>query len=103
MRNLVAVALLLATTSAAQEPAGTGTVVLRAARLIDGTGAAPVANGVVVVTNNRIVAGGRTGSVTIPAGARTIDLGAATLLPGFIDTHTHIIGRPLSDPKGDDA
>src|SRR5205085_10918989 len=98
-----AAAVLLATTAAAQEPAGTGSVALRAARVIDGTGAAPIANGVVVVTNNRIVAVGRSGAVAIPAGARTVDLGDATLLPGFIDTHTHIIGRPLSDPKGDDA
>jgi imidazolonepropionase-like amidohydrolase len=102
MRKLLA-GFLLAATAQAQEPAGTGTVVLRAARVIDGTGAAPIANGVVVVTNNKIAAVGRNGAVTIPAGARTIDLGDATLLPGFIDTHTHIIGRPLSDPAGDNA
>ena len=92
-----------ATASIAQEAAGTGTLVLRAARVIDGTGAAPLANGVVVVTNNRIVAVGRAGSVSVPAGARTIDLGDATLLPGFIDTHVHIMGRPLSDPAGDNS
>jgi imidazolonepropionase-like amidohydrolase len=86
-----------------QEPKGTGTVVLRAARLIDGTGAPPVANGVVVVTADRIVAVGREGAVSVPAGARRIDLGDATLLPGFVDAHTHIIGRPLGDPGGDDA
>ena len=95
--------LTLAAAVTAQEPSGSGTVVLRAARLIDGTGAAPIANGVVVVTDNRITAVGRAGSVAIPAGARTIDLGDATLLPGFIDTHVHIIGRPLSDPAGDNA
>ena len=80
---------------------GSGTVVLRAARLIDGTGAAAVQNGVVVVTDDRIVAVGRSGAVTIPAGARTIDLGDATLLPGFIDAHVHIAGRVLGDPKND--
>ena len=85
-----------------QEPKGTGTVVLRAARLIDGTGAPPVANGVVVVTADRIVAVGREGGVSIPSGARRIDLGDATLLPGFIDAHTHIIGRPLGDPGSED-
>ena len=86
-----------------QEPKGAGTVVLRAARLIDGTGAPAVPNGVVVVTEDRIVAVGRDGAVPIPAGARRIDLGDATLLPGFIDAHTHIIGRPLGDPGADDA
>jgi imidazolonepropionase-like amidohydrolase len=86
-----------------QEPKGTGTVVLRAARLIDGTGAPAMANGVVVVTADRIVAVGREGAVSVPAGARRIDLGDATLLPGFIDAHTHLIGRPLGDPGADDA
>ena len=87
----------------AQEAKGSGTVVLRAARVIDGTGAAPIANGVVVVTEDKIVAVGAQGSVSIPAGARTIDLGDATLLPGFIDAHTHIIGRELNDPQAGDA
>src|SRR5262245_54780655 len=96
MRNqAILLALFLAQSAAAQEAKGTGTVVLRAARVIDGTGAAPIQNGVVVVTDDKIVAVGRQGSVTIPAGARTIDLGNATLLPGFIDAHTHIIGRTL--------
>jgi imidazolonepropionase-like amidohydrolase len=77
--------------------------VLRARRLFDGTGAAPVTDGVVVVTGDRITAAGPASRVQIPAGARVLDLGDATLLPGFIDAHTHIIGRDLSDPGGDDA
>ena len=83
--------------------AGSGTTVIRAARLIDGTGAAPVQDAVVVVTDNRITAVGRRGSVAEPAGARVVDLGDATLLPGFIDAHVHIVGRTLGDPAGDDA
>lgn len=86
-----------------QEPRGSGTVVLRAARLIDGTGAPAITNGVVVITTDRIMAVGREGAVSIPSGARRIDLGDATLLPGFIDAHTHVIGRPLGDPGADDA
>ncbi len=82
---------------------GKGTVVLRAARIIDGTGAEPIANGVIVVTDDRIVAVGASGSVNIPAGAKVIDLGDATLMPGFIDTHTHIIGRVLGDPEGQNS
>jgi imidazolonepropionase-like amidohydrolase len=62
-----------------------------------------VRDAVVVVTGDRIVAVGPAVSVTIPAGARTIDLGDATLLPGFIDAHTHIIGRGLADPRSDVA
>ena len=81
----------------------TTTTVLRAARLIDGTGAAPIADAAVVITGNRITAVGKASAVSVPAGARVIDLGNATLLPGFIDAHTHIIGRPLSDPKSDVA
>jgi len=84
-------------------PVGNGTVVLKAARLIDGTGAAPINNAVVVVTDNNIVAVGTSGSVNIPAAAKVIDLGNVTLLPGFIDAHTHIVGRTLGDPEGDNA
>jgi imidazolonepropionase-like amidohydrolase len=76
-------------------------IVLRAARLLDGTGSSPITNGVIVVTGNRITAVGRSGSVTVPTGAQTIDLGDATLLPGLIDAHTHISGRVLGDPGND--
>jgi imidazolonepropionase-like amidohydrolase len=102
----VGVAQLLAVSTLGaqlQEPKGSGLVVLRGARLIDGTGAPPVANGVVVVNGDRIVAVGREGAVSVPAGARRIDLGDATLLPGLIDAHTHVIGRALGDPGADDA
>jgi len=107
MRTFLSVALAAPAIALAQAPTnpvkGTGTVVLKAARVIDGTGAAPIQNGVVVVTDDRIVAVGAAGAVSVPAGARTIDLGNATLLPGFIDAHTHVIGRTLGDPAGDDA
>jgi imidazolonepropionase-like amidohydrolase len=86
-----------------EAPIGKGTVVLKAARLIDGTGAAAINNAVVVVTDNMITAVGTAGSVNIPANAKTIDLGDVTLLPGFIDAHTHLIGRVLGDPAGDTA
>ena len=85
------------------EQRGSGTVVIKATQIIDGTGAAPIKNGVVVVIDNKIVAVGVSGTVTIPAGAKVIDLGDATLMPGFIDAHTHIVGRVLGDPEGQNS
>lgn len=85
------------------EQKGKGVVVLKAAQIIDGTGAAPIKNGLIIVTDNRITAVGASGNVRIPSGAKVIDLGNATLLPGFIDAHTHIIGRVLGDPEGQNA
>ena len=86
-----------------EPPIGKGVVVLKAARLIDGTGAAAITNAVIVVTDNVITAVGAAASVTVPANAQVIDLGDVTLMPGFIDAHTHLIGRVLGDPAGDAA
>ncbi len=86
-----------------EPPIGKGVVVLKAARLIDGTGAPAITNAVVVIDANRITAAGRVGSVNIPANAKVIDLGDVTLLPGFMDMHTHLIGRTLGDPAGENA
>lgn len=80
---------------------GTGTIVLRAARIIDGTGAAPLTDGAIVVTDDKISTIGPFAAISVPAGTRVIDLGDATLMPGFIDAHTHIIGRVLGDPDGE--
>jgi imidazolonepropionase-like amidohydrolase len=77
--------------------------VLKAARLIDGTGATAIRNAVVVIDDNKIEAVGPAGSVRVPPNARMIDLGDVTLMPGFIDAHTHLIGRTLGDPAGDNA
>ena len=84
-----------------QPPEGKGVVALKAARLIDGTGAPAITNAVVIVTDNKITAVGDSRSTRIPSGAKVIDLGDVTLLPGFIDAHTHLVGRVLGDPEGD--
>jgi imidazolonepropionase-like amidohydrolase len=65
--------------------------VIRAARLFDGNGDATRAKGVVIVEGDRIKAVGS--DLTAPEGATIVDLGDATLLPGFIDAHTHITGQ----------
>jgi len=84
-------------------PIGKGVVVIKAARLIDGTGKPAISNAVVVVTDNIITSVGSAAQVKVPDGAKVIDLGDATLLPGFIDSHTHVIGRILGDPAGGSA
>ncbi|HEX4933506.1 MAG TPA: amidohydrolase, partial [Gemmatimonadaceae bacterium] len=68
----------------------TGTVVLRGARLVTMRGDEVIARGDLVVTNNRIAAIGAQGTVTIPAGARTIDVAGKTIIPGLVDVHAHM-------------
>jgi imidazolonepropionase-like amidohydrolase len=63
------------------------TIVLKAAHVFDSTGTALKDGVTVVVRGDRIVSVGTTAP---PAGVRVIDLGDATLLPGFIDAHTHL-------------
>ncbi|HSV64164.1 MAG TPA: amidohydrolase family protein [Chthoniobacterales bacterium] len=64
------------------------TIVLKAARLFDGKSKALVTNGVVIVQGDKIVDAGS--NLPVPQGAQVIDLGDATLSPGFMDAHTHL-------------
>jgi len=84
---LAVIAALLPAAIRAQQPASK-TYVLKAARMFDGKSNTITKPGLVVVSNGKIVGVGD--SATIPAGAEVIDLGDATLLPGFIDAHTHL-------------
>ena len=61
-------------------------IALKAAHLFDGTGSVLKQGTVILVQGDHILAVGS----AVPAGARLIDLGEATLLPGFIDAHTHL-------------
>jgi imidazolonepropionase-like amidohydrolase len=64
-------------------------LVVRNGAVIDGTGAPPIPDGVVVVRGERIGAVGAVDAVRIPAGARTVDANGGTVLPGVINSHTH--------------
>jgi imidazolonepropionase-like amidohydrolase len=92
---VVAIAILtvcVVTRGQAREASPHKIVAVKAARLIDGVSPVPIAPAVVLIDNDRITAVGS--SVKIPAGADVIDLGGSTLLPGFIDCHTHVTGQP---------
>jgi imidazolonepropionase-like amidohydrolase len=65
--------------------------IIKAGRLLDGRGGAAVAPAMVRIEGEMIAEVGT--SLSIPPGAKLIDLGDATLLPGLIDLHTHLTGR----------
>jgi imidazolonepropionase-like amidohydrolase len=87
--------LLLASVALFAAPPATQPTVLRAARMFDARAGRIVTPGLIVVDKGRITGVGSTAAV--PANAVAIDLGDSTLLPGFIDAHTH-----LSDNYHDD-
>ena len=64
--------------------------VIRAGSLIDGKSAAPRRDQVIVIHGNRIESVNDAANAKIPTGAAVIDLSKSTLLPGLIDSHTHI-------------
>ncbi len=106
LKTILLVAAVASTPGLAQTPAPPAaptTTVIRAARMITISSPAVVPNAAIVVTGDRIVAAGPSSSVRVPEGATVVDLGDVTLLPGFIDSHTHITGRTLGDPLGDMA
>jgi imidazolonepropionase-like amidohydrolase len=77
--------------------AQSNTYVLHAAHLFDGRSDVLVEPGVIVVANGMIQS---VGSGAVPSGATVVDLGDATLLPGFIDAHTHLTDDFNADYNG---
>jgi imidazolonepropionase-like amidohydrolase len=77
---------------------------LSAARLLDGEGVTPLADAALLIEAGRVVALGPRGEVEAPAGAsvRRVDYGEATILPGLVDAHTHLVA-PGDGTLGDDV
>jgi imidazolonepropionase-like amidohydrolase len=84
-------ALFLGSAALADGTPSTGPIVLKAAHLFDSVSGKLTDHGVVVVQGGKITAVGS--DAAAPAGAQVIDLGDATLLPGFIDAHVHLGGQ----------
>jgi imidazolonepropionase-like amidohydrolase len=84
----VSVLVFIFGSSTIAAPAPEKIIVLKAARLFDGKSKALVQNGVVIVQGNKIVDAGT--NLPSPTDAQVIDLGDATLSPGFMDGHTHL-------------
>jgi imidazolonepropionase-like amidohydrolase len=69
-------------------------LVLDNARVIDGTGAAPIDHGRIVIQDDRLTAVGPRDTVVAPPGAQVLDLTGRTIVPGLIDLHFHIENDP---------
>jgi imidazolonepropionase-like amidohydrolase len=87
--SLLLAAALASGSAAAQvaAPSAPETIVLKAAHVFDSTGTTLEDGAAIVVRGDRIVS---VGKGPLPEGARVIDLGDATLVPGFIDSHVHL-------------
>ncbi len=86
-----------ATEAAPQSPRTGGVVALTGARLIDGTGAAPVENATLVISGGKVQAAGA--GVQVPDGAQRIDVSGKTIIPGLISAHTHFVIQKTDNPE----
>ena len=100
MRRSIFTALLLAFAAGlAAQPSAT--TIVKAARLLDPRTGNVLSPAAVVVEGNRIARVGPPSKIGAPAGARIIDLGGATLLPGLIDGHTHLLLSVVVPPEAE--
>ena len=74
--------------------AQTRMLVLDHVRIIDGTGAAPIERGRIVIDGDRLARVGAVDDVPLPADAERVDLAGRTVIPGLIDSHFHIENDP---------
>jgi imidazolonepropionase-like amidohydrolase len=97
MRHLVLACCLIALWNGGLSSAPSVTAIV-GARLIDGTGTAPIDDSVVVLDGNRIRAAGPRARVRVPREATVVDARGKVLMPGLVDAHCHI-NQPPEDMK----
>ena len=73
-----------------QKDIPSGTILFKNARIITMRGDEVIERGDILVVNNRIQSVGKSGSIKVPAGTKTIDCAGKTITPGFVDTHSHM-------------
>jgi len=98
--TVLALALYSCITAVAQTSSAPRLTVIRAGTLIDPRGDAPKRNQVILIRGERIEAVGDAATVKSPEGATIIDLSNATVLPGMIESHTHLFLQGEDPTKG---
>lgn len=88
----------LLTAAVAQQNPPPKIIALRASRMLDVNSGNMVRDAVILIQDEKITARGA--ALKIPADAQVVNLGDATLLPGLIDCHTHLMARVPDDPQG---
>lgn len=102
-RRMLVVALLCVSTFVLSQTTTKPLTLIKAGRLFDARAGRILNNQAILIEGDRIKEVGDLGSVSgHAAGARTIDLGSSTVLPGLIDAHNHVLGNPKDlSPIGD--
>ena len=99
--SVIALALAGAAVILSAQTSTSARVGLVGARVIDGTGAVPIPNAAVLISNGRIERVGPAATVTIPSDATRIDVAGKTIVPGFINAHGHLNSGDRSLPLYD--
>jgi imidazolonepropionase-like amidohydrolase len=92
---------LAATSQLGAQPAAAAVTAVKASRLLDPRTGNVLAPGVVLIEGDKIKQVGAVAQTAVPAGAKVIDLGTATLLPGLIDGHTHLFLNVIVPPEAE--
>ena len=99
IRLFGALLVLLSTSAAVHAQAPTAATLVKAGRLLDPRTGNVLSPAAVLIEDGKVKQVGSPEKVQIPAGANTIDLGSATLLPGLIDGHTHLFLNIVIPPR----